>query len=78
MSDEKAKFVAPRTVTPLGGDFYMVNHITEGMCNTLFDMMDDNQRDELKAIYGDSDEAARAGVVRLGERVVPEFGRLFA
>ena len=60
MSD--GTFVPRQEVVPLGEGFYMVKHMSDSMCNHLWYLMDDNQMGELKAIYGDSDEAARAGL----------------
>lgn len=55
MSDAIGKMLT----VPLGEGFYMVRHITEPMANMVWNFLDDNQRNELYALYGDDPDVAR-------------------
>lgn len=57
--------VVPRQdVVQLGNGLYMVRHISEKMCEHIWNIIDDNQRGELFALYGDDEAKALAGLKR--------------
>lgn len=46
-------------VVPLSNGWYMVRHITKSMCELMWSKMDEFQRNELRALYGNDDEKAK-------------------
>ena len=64
MIDEKRPPVVEQSVVPLGGDYYMVKHVTKSMCEIIWNFIDDNQRAELFALYGKDEATAKEGLWR--------------
>lgn len=60
MSEEqKIPTVMRQDVVPLSGGWYMVRHVTKSMCELMWSKMDEFQRNELRALYGNDDEKAK-------------------
>lgn len=63
MSEEqKTSPVMRQEVVPLSGGWYMVRHVSKEMCLHMWNVMDEYQRDELRALYGEDDEDAKQGM----------------
>ena len=63
MSEEqKLPPVLKQDVVPLSGGWYMVRHVSEDMCRHMWQVMDDNQRGEVYALYGDDEQKAMDGM----------------
>ena len=63
MSEEqKLPPVLKQDVVQLSGGWYMVRHVSEDMCRHMWQVMDDNQRGEVYALYGDDEQKAMDGM----------------
>lgn len=62
--NESAPNVMKQDVVPLSGGLYMVRHVSKEMCNYMWNVMDEHQRGEVRALYGDDDEVAKEGMWR--------------
>lgn len=63
-ADAKAVAVPKQDVVPLNGGWYMVRHVTADMCELMWNVMDEHQRGEVRALYGDDDDGAVEGLCR--------------
>ena len=64
MSEQEVPVVGKQLVVPLSGGWYMVRHVTKEMCDHMWNLMDENQRGEVRALYGSDDEVAKEGLWR--------------
>jgi hypothetical protein len=63
MSEDKKTLPAVRQeVVPLSGGWFMVRHVSKEMCRIMWRVMDENQRGEVYALYGNDEKKALDGM----------------